>query len=66
MDLSPRTNTDDDAGREVDRDVLGSPQGTPACPPQVIHLRCICPISSKPALIRGPDGFSSRREKRHK
>lgn len=32
----------------------GTPQGTPACPPQAIRPRCICPISSKPAPIRGP------------
>jgi len=42
------------------------PWGPPACPPQVIQPRCICRTSSKPARSRGPDGFSSHEEERHK
>lgn len=40
----------------------GAPRGTPACPPQAMHQRCICLTSSKPALITGLAGSSSEGE----
>lgn len=61
MDLSPRTNTNDDAGREVDRDVRRNPPGNSCLSPSSDTSKMHLPHQLKAC----PDQRSGG-EKRHK